>query len=279
MHAIRNTLLCALVVSIAVSAASAAQLATAKVLEVKGTVSVYSGEQPPRPLKQGDILEEGDAISTSHLSSAKLAFSNGSLLTVEENTSMNLEDLQQQPFSGNRSYEQLKADPSKSQTQLHLNYGRVSGKVKRLRNDSKFHIKTPIGTAAVRGTAFFVELRYNVERREMILFVSNEDGLVDIISRYAGEIQYGTGNIGDKGYDSSISDEKEEPIPPEHKVVIRLQRGDPYFDDLIDFIQNIPPFQSGEGSPEVDPGPDGPEFVPEDPGVVVASPEGPEDDD
>lgn len=208
---------------------NAAQLASAKVLSVTGTASNHSADGSEKQLVVGAILSQGDSVVTTALSNALLVFSNGSELIVEENTSITLAELAQEAFGGNKSYEQLKADPSKSQALLELNYGKVSGHVKQLRPGSEFFIETPLGTAAIRGTKFTVELRYNVERRELLLMVRNEDGKVDIISRYAGSFEYGRGNVGDKGYDTSVSDDKSEPIPPAHMIVIRLSQDDPGF--------------------------------------------------
>lgn len=261
------TILCVLVIS--ALSAHAAQLATAKVLNVKGTVTKYAASGDQSPLKAGDILSQGDAISATALSSAQLVFSNGSELTVEENTSINIAQLEQDSFSGSQTYEQLQADPSKSQTLLELNYGKLSGHVKKLSSGSNFMVETPLGTAAIRGTFFKINLFYNAERGEFLLIVENIYGLVDIISRYAGEFEYGNGNVGDKGYDSSVSDSKAESIPPKHKIIIRLHRGNPLFDDLFSLVKNHIPTDPGPGWIPLPV----PEITPDDPGVIVVSPE------
>ena len=161
--------------------AQAAALASAKAVAVTGTVTKYTPDKKQSPLKTGDLLKEGDSISVTALSEAKLVFSNGSEMTVEENTSINFAKLQQDSFAGNKSYQQLQADPSKSQTLLELNYGKLSGHVKKLRRDSQFEIETPLGTAAIRGTQWSAMLIYNSEREEYLFVVKNFDGMVDII--------------------------------------------------------------------------------------------------
>ena len=231
---------------------NAAQLASAKVLSVTGTVTNYAENGDESPLAVGAIVKQGDSIVTTAMSNALLVFSNGSELVVEENTSVTLAELSQEAFSGKKSYEQLKADPSKSQSLLELNYGKVSGHVKKLRPGSEFFVETPLGTAAVRGTKYSVELRYNTERGEFMLFIRNEDGKVDIISRYAGSFEYGRGNIGDKGYDTAVSEDKIDSIPPAHIVVIRLSKNNPHYDDIIDRLKNYPPFQNNGTPPEIE---------------------------
>lgn len=254
---------------LSVLSVNAAQLASAKVLSVSGTVNSHSENGDETPLIVGAILSQGDSVVTTAMSNALLVFSNGSELTVEENTSITLAELSQEAFGGNKSYEQLKADPSKSQSLLELNYGKVSGHVKQLRAGSEFDIETPLGTAAIRGTKFIVEIRYNAERGEFIMIVHNKDGKVNIISRYAGSFEYGRGNVGDKGYDSSVSDDTIEAIPPAHIIVIRLSEDDPHFNQLIDRKINFPP--TGK-LPPIEIIFEGPEVTPEDQDTVIASP-------
>lgn len=239
-------------------------------MSAEGTVTKYSKDGGQAPLKQGDILVEGDSVSATAMSSARLVFSNGSLVTITENTSINIAKLAQQPFSGSASYEQLQADPSVSQTLLELNYGQLDFHVKKLRGDSSFDIESPLGTAAIRGTQGSVRLFYNAERAEFMFVVANMDGAIDIQSRFGGSIEYGDGNIGDKGYDSGLPEDASEPIPPEHIVIIRLSRGDPYFDELFRQMQNfIPTDAPQQGDIELPL----PVLTPEDQSVIVISPE------
>lgn len=248
---------------------TAAQNPSAKVLSVDGTVTKYSQSGGNTPLSPGDVLVEGDSVSATALSSAVLVFSNGSQVTVQENTSFGINKLTQEPYSGSASYEQLEADPSVSQTLLELNYGELDFHVKKLRQGSSFDIQSPLGTAAVRGTQGSVRLFYNAERGEFLFIVENNDGLVDLISRYAGGVEYGNGNVGDKGYDSGVSDDSVESIPQAHTVVIRLSRGDPLFDAVYRSMESFIPTEAPQGRLELP----RPEFTPEDDGVVVVSPE------
>jgi len=260
------TILC--VLALGALSAHAAQLASAKVLKVEGTVAKYAaGGGGSTPLKAGDILTEGDSVSATALSSAQLVFSNGTEISVEENTSFNIATLEQAPFGGSQSYEQLQADPSQSQTLLELNYGELKFHVKKLQPGSSFDIETPLGTAAIRGTQGAVKLFYNAERGEFILFVSNNDGLVDILSRYNGGLTF-AGGSAQTGYSGS-SEQKAEQIPQGNMVIIRLHQNDPFFDDLFKAYRNYIP---DEPKPGTIPLPD-PIFTPEDPGVIIVSPE------
>ncbi len=274
MKTLRLSILSFALLMIATVSTQAAELASAKVLSVTGSVAKYTAGGAEFALKVGDILREGDSVRATALSEAKLVFSNGSEVTIEENTSVTIAKLQQDAFSGGQSYEQLQADPSRSQTLLELNYGQLSGHTKQLRSDSQFDISTPLGTAAIRGTKWSVSLIYNAERGEFILSVRNIDGLVDLISRFAGTVQYGAGNVADKGYDSSASETTRELIPQDHTIIIRLHRNDPLFDTLFSIIENYEP--TGP-KPVIMPGP--PPGVgggaDDDFGIIVVSPEGP----
>jgi hypothetical protein len=271
MKSVKISLLSFAILAIACATSQAAQLASAKVIDVVGSAAKFT-EGASSPLSEGAFLKQGDSISVAALSQVKLVFSNGSEVTVEENSSLTLAELSQQSFSGGNTYEQLQADPSTSQTRLELNYGKLDFHVKKLRQDSSFEIETPIGTAAIRGTQGTIELFYNAERGEFLLIVKNVVGQVDIVSRYAGQFEFGQGNIGDKGYDHGISDEVSEPIPVNHTIIIRLHENDPYFDELFQLIQNFIP--TGP-IPVITPGPiDGGAGEDEDFGVIVVSPEG-----
>lgn len=255
---------------------NAAELATAKVLSVTGSAYANSADAGNTPITTGTILREGDSVSVSHLSEVELVFSNGSLLTVMENTSLTLRELKQQAFAGNRSYTDLEADPSASQTMLQLNYGKVRANVKKIRSDSKFDIETPLGTAAIRGTVVTVELIYDAERNEMIFRVFKENGDVDVITRYTGAIEFNESGLADKGFEGS-AEERTAILQNGQTIVVRLSSSDPYYDQLINAILNYAPFQDEAGSPPVVTPLPAPEFTPEDPGLIVVSEEGPEE--
>lgn len=258
MKAQKTSLLSIALLLVAMVSAQAAELASAKVVDVTGTVTKHAPDGQQSALQKGDILKEGDSISVTALGEAELVFSNGSELTVEENTSVGIAKLQQESFSGNKSYGQLQADPSKSQTLLELNYGKLTGHVKELREDSQFHVETPLGTAAIRGTRWAALLIYNAASEEFVFTVNNFDGEVDMIS----------------GEDvRSISESTREAIPAGQRAVRRVQKGDPAFDDLFSLIENTDP--TGP-KPVITPAPtSGPSGdVDDDFGIIVVSPEG-----
>ena len=184
-HLRYSAILCGLLF-IAANAVSAAQLASAKVMSVTGTVTKLSADGSKSILKKGDILKEGDSLKTAFLGEADLVFSNGSELTLKSESSLTIEKLTQEAFTGDQSYEELQADPSKSQALLDLDYGRVRGHVKKLTPESRFDIQTPVGTAAIRGTTFEVSVATN-EAGDVVISVKNIEGTIDVIDNTGAE--------------------------------------------------------------------------------------------
>jgi hypothetical protein len=83
-----------------------------------------------------------DLVATQPLGRARIALGDGSILNVGSNSSLRV----------------LQHDASAQQTHLQLGYGRVRAKVVPLtRSGSAFEIKTPVATAGVVGTDFFLQ--------------------------------------------------------------------------------------------------------------------------
>ncbi len=220
--------------------ANAAQLASAKVLSVSGTVTTYSEGGAETPLQAGAILSQGDSISTNPSSQAVLVFSNGSELTVMENSRLTLAELSQEAFGGTKSYEQLQADPSRSQTLLKLNYGKTSGHVKKLSDGSQFLVESPLGTAAIRGTNFTVALNFDPTSGLYSLQVSNQDGLVDFITNAEGSQENGD-------YDPNAT-ETTTAVPAEQEFAVSISADDPNFDTVIEQMINLTRAATDDGA-------------------------------
>lgn len=241
----------------------AAQLATAKAVDIVGTVTKYN-KDGNSPLVAGDILNQGDSISVTALSSAQLVFSNGSTIDLKENTSIDITELTQDSFGGNKSYEQLEADPSKSQALLELNYGELDGHVKKLQKGSKFVIKTPLGTAAIRGTRFTIKLAYNKKRNEFSISVVNKDGVV----MFQSDFDYDQSSVN-KEKNSSRNKKGLKSIPKKQGINVRVHKNNPKFEAIFKTISPCLP-------KEVQPPTDLP-FVPtpDDPDIQIVSPNTP----
>ncbi|MEC8219543.1 MAG: FecR family protein [Verrucomicrobiota bacterium] len=231
-------------------------------------------------VKAGDILREGDRLNSSKGSKAFIVFSNGSEITLYENSSLSIITIEQEPYTSKRVYNELEADPSKSKTLLELDYGQLDGHVKKLTKESSFNIKTALGTAAIRGTKFRIRLLFTANKFR--LTITNFVGLVDLITQttapvISGDIDDGEGNTFDP--DSNVSTT---PIPPSGECNVETNDGNPVFDAIISGISAVPGLEvsvsaDGDLSVEIDIGGfiPAPEITPDpdtDPGVVVVSP-------
>ena len=279
------TLFCLLVIS--ALSTHAAELATAKVLSVSGTIMRSEGGAfikiggRESPLKAGDILRQGDRLNSTKGSKAFLVFSNGSEITLYENSSLSIIALEQEPYTSKRVYNELEADPSKSQTLLELDYGQLDGHVKKLSKESSFNIKTALGTAAIRGTKFRIRLLFTANK--LRLTITNFVGLVDLITQttapvISGDIDEGEGNTFDS--DSNVDTTA---IPPAGECNVETNEGSPVFESVISGLSAIPGLDVGVSddgtlSVEIDLGGfiPAPEITPDpetDPGIIVISPE------
>lgn len=277
------TLFCLLVISALSS--HAAELATAKVLSVSGLVMRTEGAAFVKiggresPLKAGDILREGDRLNSTEGSKAFIVFSNGSEITLYQNSSLSILAIEQEPYTSQRVYNELEADPSKSQTLLELDYGQLDGHVKKLTEESSFDIKTALGTAAIRGTRFSISLLFTANKFR--LTITNFDGLVDLITQttaavITGDTADGEGNTFDSGSDVTTT-----PIPPAGECNVETDEGNPVFDAIISGLSAAPGLDvsvSADGTLTVDFNLGGfptPEITPDpgtDPGIIQVSP-------
>ena len=301
------TLFCLLAISALSS--HAVELATAKVLSVSGTVIKTEGGGLIKiggresPLKAGDILREGDRIHSTAGSKVFLVFSNGSEITLFQNSSLSIVDLEQEPYTSKRVYNELEADPSKSQTLLELDYGQLDGHVKKLSNTSSFNIETPLGTAAIRGTRFSISLLFTGNK--LILSVSNFDGLVDILTKSSSKVvtgkkAFGGGNKGGgkggnngggaakslaQGLINEFASESagtRTPIPAGGDCNVSASEGNPVLNAIISGLAAVPGLNvslsaNGTLTVEIDLGGSipSPEITPDpvtDPGIIVVSP-------
>ncbi|MGC6456713.1 MAG: FecR family protein [Coraliomargaritaceae bacterium] len=234
--------------------AHASDLASAKVLKVTGNVLKYDADGGNVALEEGDILKEGDGITTSFSSSVDLIFSNGTELTLVENSSVSFEEMSQEPFSGDETYEELNADPSRSQTLLQLNYGQVDGHVKKLREGSKFEVNTPLGTAAIRGTIFKVALTFNINTGSITLNITNVDGLVNLLSPFVESeesVEYDSDRTSDNDVSADMvpSDLDTAPttvcsVPPQNTIKITIPADNAVFDLILTKETNVSPRDS-----------------------------------
>ncbi|MDP5079227.1 MAG: FecR domain-containing protein [Opitutales bacterium] len=275
MKFLRIPFLALSILAMSAISAHAAQIASAKITAVEGVISKSSLDGSVSPLALGDILIEGDIVNVAELSTVTLVFSNGSEIVIQENSSLNIAKLQQEPFSGDQSYEQLQADPSKSQVLLELSYGVLDGHVKSLRSGSTFEVDTPLGTASIRGTTFkvsYITIQNGVEIQSVVFSVENKKGRVSVAKK--------TATVNADGSVTVVKSEPE-PVEPGQKSSNSCGRGNvALFQALVavitEVIETIEKTSAIVTSVTVD----AKSIIikvetPEDPNIIVVSPEGP----
>jgi len=149
--------------SLFVSSAQAQEkLGIVKAFLVKGNVTLISPAGQSMPLKRGQEFREGSTVVTGGASSALLIFSNGSTLNVTPDSKITISQFQQAAYDpALGSFLRLKEDPSTSNMQADLAYGKVNGEVRRLGPGSQFMVSTPVGSAGIRGTTFSISYNPN----------------------------------------------------------------------------------------------------------------------
>lgn len=187
--------LCALMLVVAVSGYSEAQLpaANAEIKTVRGRAEVLRKSQSQwAPLAQGARLGEGDQVRTGPGASIDVALPDGSSILVAENTRYVVTRLQYSAGSRERNFGfhvvvgKIKADVS-----------RVAVQAARARQ-ANFFVSTPNGVAAVRGT--IVIILFNPATGQTLVAVLPSPGqppataVVTFISLATGTVTTITGN-------------------------------------------------------------------------------------
>ena len=183
----------------------------AAVLEFSGDVSVtLAGSGTKQPVTSGMLLKTGDEIQTGSESSATLEFDDGSRLILREESDLKLEKLE--------SY----GDEDIFNTQLKLKRGRTDNEVNPYKKPgSRFEIRTPSATAAVRGTVYRVAVPDQTTTTTEVI-----EGKVDV----ANDI----GKTGVPGGYGTVAKRGEPPTPP---IVLLVA---PDLSKVPDLIERLP---------------------------------------
>jgi hypothetical protein len=123
---------------------------------VQGDIQLVAKDGTSAPLKRGETFTEGSIVKAGAGAQALLVFSNGATMKVLQNCQLSVDEFKQAPFDeqAEGTFLRLSKDPSKSTTSLDLRNGTLQGEVKQLNQaaGSTFTVKTPAGSAGVRGT-------------------------------------------------------------------------------------------------------------------------------
>ena len=133
----------------------------------------------PIEVQIGSILKQGTKIRTGKDGMLNLMFDNGAVLEIKPNTDFLIEKFEREPFEASKvNYKTMASEPSPSITKLKVDAGAVLVGVKKLQSQSQFHVATPVGSAGIRGTSFFV--KYDKQKRSEGMLVGVTEGKVEI---------------------------------------------------------------------------------------------------
>ena len=91
------------------------------------------------PIQRGTVLPKGYSLTTGKFSEAVLLFSNGTLSTVGESSTLRVSTFEQTPFDpGNKKLADIKSEPSQSTLALDLLVGDLVVQTKKLNKGSTF---------------------------------------------------------------------------------------------------------------------------------------------
>jgi hypothetical protein len=111
-----------------------------KITALLPIVNIVRGPQQV-PASTSQEVFWGDVVNTGHLARARIALTDGSVLSVGSDSNLTIG----------------KHDPAAQQTDLELSYGQVRARaVKLVKPDAHFRVRTPVGVAGVVGTEMIV---------------------------------------------------------------------------------------------------------------------------
>lgn len=154
-----------------------------KASNVRGDVrKVNLTSKAEAPLRNGDTLLQDNAIVTgTGESSAVLVFANGSTVRVGNESRIEIKEFLMDPLEADiANVAALTREPTKSRTNLRLEYGEMVGNVKTLNHaeGSTFSVSTPAGAAGIRGTTFRIVFRPTGNGQVFNFQLSTSEGVV-----------------------------------------------------------------------------------------------------
>jgi hypothetical protein len=189
----RSILLCALAIFVGASAfaqTSAAGPAPAsmvvgaiKAANVRGSVKkVNMIDKAETPLTNGEVLIQDNAVVTgAGDSSVVLVFANGSTVKVGNESRLEIREFLMDPLQVDiPNVSALTQEPTRSRTDLRLEFGEMVGNVKTLNRaaGSNFSVSTPAGAAGIRGTVFRIVYRPTGDGQAFNFQLSTSEGVV-----------------------------------------------------------------------------------------------------
>ena len=109
----------------------------------------------PTTLKAGEIVLQGSTIVSGKNSEVDLLFTNGTSAKIGSNSKLTISAVWQKDFQeSKRKVADINEETSPTRIDLDLNIGDLIVDVKKLKKESSFRVKSPLGVAGIRGTQF-----------------------------------------------------------------------------------------------------------------------------
>lgn len=177
----------------------------AVVTKVRGDVRIRNrGSITWHDAKVNEVLSTGDTIESKDDGNIEIKLDNNNVINIKPNSQLILQKLTQDLDSGD--YENL----------LESNFGKIRAKVNKLKDNSKFEIKTPTAIAAVRGTILYLNILPNLTTA----YFENGNGTVqNIISGVIQNVAAGNSSSSDDQGNVSL------PAPPSDEQRSEWQEG------------------------------------------------------
>lgn len=159
---------------------AAAVEGSVRVIKVEGATVEVMANGLPIQIQTGTILKQGSQIKTGKDGVVDLMFDNGAVLEITPNTEFLIKNFEREAFDPTGvDYRTMQGEPTRSRTILKVNFGAVLAGVKKLKSTSEFNVSTPVGSAGIRGTSFFVH--FDSKKRGGAI-VGVTDGKVEVLT-------------------------------------------------------------------------------------------------
>ena len=196
-----------------------------KAFQVRGDVRIIDKESnSSEKLSRGQTFSHKTLVVTGDNSGALLMFSNGSTVNLGANTRLDISVYLQEPYDPSLGkYVTLPEDPSTSKTELSLEQGELMGNVNKLRSTSTYEVETPVGTAGVRGTTFYVSYGLNANTQNYMMQISKIEGDVYIESEFNSDVVMNNAGVAVGEYNPLVGARVYD-VPDDALVIIEADR-------------------------------------------------------
>lgn len=186
--------------------------------KIMGKVEIRKAEDQERRLKAGEILEDGDFVTTGATGFAALVFiDDKSTLKIKENTELEI--------TGKR-------ETGSISKKINMDQGTLRAQVSK-QAKGEFVVQTPTSVASVKGTDFW--LKSNPLSGDEVIGIEGVVSLTNILSGLSSDITAGISgfSLPDGGLNTEntdpddIPDDPEEDDQPDRKSELRIRFTDP----------------------------------------------------